>query len=262
MSGSLFDKIINEIAGFNDHVEKVMLYLDCEPLVDRRLHTKVRKLKEVGMKKVNIATNGSILHEHRAVELIESGLDEIYITIDSLNKNIYEKIRVGLKFDVVMDNAKQFIRLRDKLNPELRIRIQAIILKENHREVDAIKDYWMQLLKPADQVVIQKAHNWGNTVEVMKFGDEDGINNIPCKSLWGTCVVHADGQIGLCTMDTSMSVALGDVNGRSIEQIWDGDAISTIREKHLDAQRNEVSICDGCTHWREEKREINQPKPD
>jgi MoaA/NifB/PqqE/SkfB family radical SAM enzyme len=260
MSAALFDKLTDEIACFGADVEKVMLYLDCEPLVDRNLHKRIRQMKEAGIRKTNIATNASLLRKARAVELIEAGLDEIYITIDSLDKEVYESIRRGLDFATVRDNALRFIELRNELNPGLTIRIQAIILNENHTEMDSIRTFWLEYLNANDQVVIQKAHNWGNSIEVMHFGDEDYINNIPCKSLWGTCVIHADGQVGLCTMDASRSVMLGDATVESVEEIWKGDTLASVRRQHLHGKRGEIPVCDGCTHWREEKREISEPE--
>jgi MoaA/NifB/PqqE/SkfB family radical SAM enzyme len=259
MAAPLFEKLIREIAEHQEKIEKVMLYLDCEPLVDRRLHEKIRYLKESGISKVNIATNGSLLHEERAIELVDFGLDEIYITVDSLKREVYEGIRIGLDFDRVMENTLKFVEVRDEKNPQLTIRIQAILLEENYREAEAIKAYWLNVLQPTDQVVLQKAHNWGNTISVMKVGDEEFMNNIPCKSLWGTCVIHSDGQVGLCSMDASRSIILGDVNQQSIAEVWNGGILEAVREEHLNASRERVPICNGCTHWREGKREIEQP---
>ena len=85
----LLDKLADEISQYNSHVEKVMLYLDCEPLLDKNLHLKIAQLKKAGVRRVNVATNASILTERRAREIIEAGLDEIYITIDSLDKKTF-----------------------------------------------------------------------------------------------------------------------------------------------------------------------------
>ena len=61
---TLLEKVVEEIAQHRDHVGKVVPYLDCEPLVDQR-HDKVRRLKEAGVRTVNIATNASLLSEKR-----------------------------------------------------------------------------------------------------------------------------------------------------------------------------------------------------
>ena len=110
MDAALFDKITQEIGHYKDHVEKVMLYLDGEPLLDKNISLRISKMKQVGVKRVNIASNASLLNSKKAEELLNSGLDEIYITIDSLHKEVYESIRIGLSFKTVQYNILQFIR--------------------------------------------------------------------------------------------------------------------------------------------------------
>lgn len=256
MPESLFHKIVGEIAQYRDHVEKVVLYLDCEPLMDRRLHEKVRTLKAAGLKTVNIASNASKLNEKRAIELIDAGLDEIYFSIDSLHKETYEGIRVGLCFEEVVDNTLRFIRLRDERNPDLRIRIQAILQAANRGEGESIKAHWQPRLKAGDEIAIQRAHNWAGAVDMMAFGDEETTNHIPCISLWGTFCIHVDGDVGLCTMDVGREASLGNVATQTIAQIWAGAELGRIRDLHGEGHRDEIELCDGCTHWRQCKRDL------
>ncbi len=254
----LLDKIAGELENYQDHVEKVMLYLDCEPLMDRNLHLKIARLKRSGVSRVNIATNASILTQTRSRAIIEAGLDEIYISIDSLDKATFEAIRLRLNFDKVYKNTVDFIKLRDELNPNLVVRMQMIQQESNYHEADAFTEHWSKLLKPTDQIAVQKAHNWANAIDVMKFGDEETANNIPCIALWGTLCIHANGDVGLCCMDTTSSILLGNVNNESIADIWSGKPMQEIREKHLDGRRHEIEICNGCTLWRESKRDLKR----
>jgi len=258
LSDELMEKIAEELTLYRGHVEKVMLYLDCEPLMDRNLHLKIARMKQTGVKKVNIATNGSILTPAKAKAIIEAGLDEIYISIDSLDKATFEAIRLRLNFDKVYKNTVDFIKLRDEMNPNLVVRMQMIQQESNYDEAEAFVEHWSKLLKPTDQIAVQKAHNWANAIDVMKFGDEETANNIPCIALWGTLCIHANGAVGLCCMDTTSSVLLGNVNDESIADIWSGRPMQEIREKHLAGKRHEIEICDGCTLWRETKRDLKR----
>ncbi|UCD55356.1 MAG: SPASM domain-containing protein [Candidatus Omnitrophota bacterium] len=255
MTDNLFDKITNEITQYSNHVEKVILYLDGEPLLDRKLPSRIRKLKEGGIKKINIASNASLLDCAKARQIIDAGLDEIYITLDSLKKDVFETVRPRLKFETVYKNIIDFVKLRNQLNPKLTIRIQMILQKLNYHEVDSFSHHWVPRLNPNDQVIVQKAHNWGSTVEVMEFGDEDTINYVPCIALWGTLCIHVDGQVGLCCMDTKSTLPLGKVTSQTIAEIWSGKPLRTIREKHIEGCRYQISLCNKCTVWRETKHE-------
>jgi MoaA/NifB/PqqE/SkfB family radical SAM enzyme len=255
---ALFDRMVAEIGQHADFVEKVMLYLDGEPLLDKRMPDKVAKMKAAGVKKVNLATNASLLDERRGRALIAAGLDEVYITLDSLDPATYEAIRVRLKFDEVYANIMTFIALRDQLNPKLLIRIQMIQQDLNFDEGDAFLAHWRTRLSPIDQIVVQRAHNWANGVAVHKFGDEADINAVPCIALWGTFVVHVDGTVPLCCMDTDTHHRLGDLRTQSIAEVWRGQVLDRIRALHLDGRRAEIAMCDGCTLWRETKHAADE----
>lgn len=253
ISDELFLKIASEIIEYASHVEKVMLYLDGEPLLDKNMEKKISLLKAGKIKNVNISSNASLLTKERALSLIEAGLDEIYITVDSLKKEVYEKIRVGLNFDTVLSNTLGLIELRDKVQGHLKIRIQMIKQELNKDEEKAFLAFWKSKLRDSDQVVVIKAHNWGSKVDVMKFGDEEHVNEIPCIALWGTFVVHLDGSVPLCCMDSKTEYKIGDLNKQSIKEIWNDIEINRIRDLHLCGKRNSISICDGCTLWRDNK---------
>lgn len=253
MSDDLFDKITSEIAKHSHHVEKVLLYLYGEPLLDKKLPLRIEKMKKAGVKKVNISTNASPLNQYNATQIINAGLDEIHIGFDSLKRDTFEAIRPQLKFEMVHENIVNFIHLRNQLNPNLDIRIQVTLQELNYQEADSLTRHWAPLLNRNDQVAVQKVHNWGATVEAMEFEDKDTANNIPCISLWGTLCIHVNGEVGLCCVDTNNDFPLGNVASQTFAQIWDDNPLKQMREKHIGGRRHEIPLCNGCTVWRESK---------
>jgi radical SAM protein with 4Fe4S-binding SPASM domain len=247
----LFEKITLEISQHRDHVKKVSLYLDGEPLMDKKLPEKIRRMKAAGVKIVNIATNASLLHEKWGKALIDAGLDEIYITIDSLKKDIFEKIRVGLDFDAVYQNTIDLIALRDKMKSDLVIRVNMVLQELNKDEEPAFQEHFQKLVSAQDQVTVRKSHNWASRVDVGNWGDEVDVNGYPCIALWGTCVIHVNGDIPLCCMDTETCHNLGNVREQSIKDIWIGKIMADFKKMHVDSRRKEISMCDGCTVWRD-----------
>ncbi len=247
-----FKKIIDEVGEYNDHVEKVMLYLDGEPLLDRDIFEKVKYTKSKGVKVVNLATNASLLTESKCHELLESGLDEIYIALDSMDKETYEGIRRGLNYDKVLANIHQLIKLRDKVNSQLKIRIQLIKQSSNITEIDGYIKYWNQFISSHDEISIQKIHNWaGELSHVERYND-----TLPCHAKWSTMCIHVDGVVPLCCMDTTTKFPLGDITQRSLKEVWNDQIVNQYRQMHLSGHRNEINICDGCNLWRKDKREL------
>ena len=86
------------------------------------LKHQLRKTKENhfdDVKKINVATNGSILNK-RVRQYIEKKNISLNISIDALTKNLYEQIRVNGDFDIVMKNFnvfKQYCDIAVMVNP-------------------------------------------------------------------------------------------------------------------------------------------------
>lgn len=255
MKQPLFEKIIDEIAAHRDRVQRVTLTLDGEPLIDKRLGERIRYVKDRGLM-VHISSNASLLNEKRGRELVESGLDAIHITLDSMRKDVYEGIRVRLDYDTVLENIHTFIRLRDAHRPDMQIRVQMVQQEANLGEGAAFTAYWTERLSASDQVVVQKAHNWGNAVDVMAFGDEHAVNDIPCIAPFGTMVIAVDGGVRLCCMDVEETYDAGSVADDTIEAVWQGARMQRARDIHVAGERASIPICDGCTLWRDDKQDF------
>ena len=249
MPEALYDRILAELKPRAPHLERVGLYLDCEPLLDPHLEDRLRKLKQIGIRRTYLNSNASLLYPERAQGLIEAGLDMIYITIDSLKKDRYESIRRGLKFDDVYRNTVELIGIRNRLNPKVVIRIQMILQQVNCDESDAFMRHWKRLVSADDQVMVRRAHNWGGQMPLGSPAGTDEVNMVPCIAIWSTLGIHVDGSVNLCCIDSGNSVQLGNVNSRSIAEIWHGEELRRIRDLHLNGRRAEIPICDGCTTW-------------
>lgn len=76
------------------------------------------------------------LNENIACQLIKLGVDKVRVSIDAATKETYEKIRVGANFDRVIQNIKNFIKLKKEMNsliPELDF--MYIVFKPNYQEI-------------------------------------------------------------------------------------------------------------------------------
>ncbi len=65
-----------------------------------------------------------------ATDLFEAGLNDLRFSIDSINKETYEKIR-GIEFEQVMRNILNTFKIRNKQYPDVAIRIRLIEVEEN-----------------------------------------------------------------------------------------------------------------------------------
>ena len=111
----------------------------------------VKKLKDVGIKRVNFSTNASALTEKKSIDLLKAGLDEIRFSIDGYTKETFENVRKGSKFEKVINNCLNFIKLRDKFEFKLKSKLD-LENKKNQHELEQWRDFWLSKLKKTDVV--------------------------------------------------------------------------------------------------------------
>jgi MoaA/NifB/PqqE/SkfB family radical SAM enzyme len=116
-----------------------------EPLLEPELLIKMIKYgKSVGLKSVNINTNGMLLTPDLAVPIIESGVDLIVFGIDGFTAETFEKIRVEAKRDVVYANVEHLLKVRKEYGNKPEIQVQFIEMEENKHEFEEFKNYWLK----------------------------------------------------------------------------------------------------------------------
>lgn len=247
MKEELFDKIIAEMEPYSQWIESVALYWYGEPLLDIMLKDRIEKLKEIGIKTIQISTNGACLSKERVSDLFEAGLNDLRFSIDSINKETYEKIR-GLNYEEVMRNILEAFKIRNERYPDIPIRIRLTEMEENMQEIDSFKEYWQGIIeRGGDKVQIIPLHtkkNWNNGAEV-----KSGIDNYPCISLFSTMIIDVDGSVPVCCLDTDKEIVIGNVTTETMKEIWQSKLMHDIRLKHLEVGREGISICKGCIAW-------------
>ena len=242
MAMELFKKIIDECA--NMGIGYVTIYGFGEPLLDNKFIERVKYAKEVGLSRVTTNTNAAFLTKDKAKTIIEAGLDEIYISFDAATKETYKKIRPNLNFEEVTKNIINLIKEKKKLQSKKPLIFLSFVESEiNSNEVGPYEKKWKGLV---DGISFSIAHNWTGEVN---FGRAESLTlRDPCRLLWTDMVVSFDGKVPLCCNDYENKVILGDINHQSIKEIWGGEKLKKIREKHLKRQFQDIAICSLCQY--------------
>lgn len=266
MNDDLFEKISNELICYTDVIERISIFMGGEPLLDKKLEYRILSLLNNGVKNIYFTTNGSLLDKNRAKSILESGVTQVDISIDSLKKEIYEKIRVNLNFDSTLENVLNFVSLRDSGNYKTRIRIRITEMLCNREEIRSMEEFWKGVLNlnKGDRVYAKRLNTRfvntnvsGTNAEfigvdeyVKSFGDTIDYNMLPCFALWNTAVILSDGRVGLCCVDAGSNVILGDLRKQSLKEVWrDSKVLLHIREKHLKSGRGSYDVCKNCDTW-------------
>ena len=249
MDDFLFDKIVDEIKEYNNWIEMICLNSDGEPLLDRNIAKKIKKLKREGIKHINISTNAQLLSRERISELLESGLDDIRISIDGHTKQTFERVRRGLDYDIVKENVLNLIQMRDESQSDMSVRIRMVELEENAGERREWMKYWQSHTGKRDKVQLMPMHTWSGKVAEEEREQIEFYSDKPCVSVFSSFTINYDGKVQLCDSDIEQQEIRGNVKEESIKKIWQGERFETIRRWHAGAARNNVKLCQGCDHW-------------
>lgn len=251
MRDQLYEKIAAELIDHAEEIKRVSLYRDGEPLLDRKLPQRVAMLKEGGIKNVMISTNVSLLNEARSKDLLHAGLDTVIMSIDSLDKEVFESIRVRLNFEEVMENALRFIELRKEIRPQTKIWVRLIRQESNKNEWPDFHKYWSQRLLDHDRVYFHNIFNWGGQLKGFKPIAGSFEPNLPCVALWSLLVIFCNGDVPLCNVDFNNKYPTGSVLTNSIEELWQSKTMLQRRKWHLTGHKATISLCENCNVWDE-----------
>ncbi|MFC1834575.1 SDR family NAD(P)-dependent oxidoreductase [Thermodesulfobacteriota bacterium] len=103
-----------------------------EPLLQPGLVEWVAEAKSAGCE-TGILTNGLLLTERKAKELLTAGLDWICVSMDAATAELYEQIREGSDFEKVCENLSNLVRLRNGKLPKAMINF--VLMRTNHHHM-------------------------------------------------------------------------------------------------------------------------------
>jgi len=233
MDGALYRKVVDECAALG--IRHVRLHNYGEPFVDRQLTEKVAYAKQKGIGEVGVISNGSLIDEQVARGVVEAGLDAINISVDAAGREVFERTRVGLRYDTVIANIERLVRIRRELGRARPKLILSFVRQDNGAEEQAFIERWRGV---ADKIHVTALHNWAGTLS------RESDVRYPCYRPWLTFTVLWDGRVSLCCADFDGRVILGDLRRSTIRDVWDGEAYRAVRREHLDS--GGPDICRAC----------------
>jgi MoaA/NifB/PqqE/SkfB family radical SAM enzyme len=111
MDFDLFRRIVDQIP----NLQRAVLHGVGEPMLVRELPAMIRYLKARGVY-VLFNTNGTLMREKRFPDLIESGLDELRVSLDAADAATYALVRGKPFFDRIVRDVTNFTRYQKAHN--------------------------------------------------------------------------------------------------------------------------------------------------
>jgi len=245
MSDGIFMEIIEQCAEY-DTVETISLMFHNEPLLDEKLFSRVGYIRKKMDNKVQISitTNGSLLTSERIEEMLKNPPDKIRISAQGIEKNIYETMMKGLKFEKVLANIELLlanVKWRNRPQIEISSLFTKALKMIGHKKV---KEFWE---RRGAHFYVANLENLGG---VMK--DIEGLSATQwrrrswCHRLEKDFCILSSGDVVLCCADWEKKVILGNVAKTRLYDIWHGKLINYYRMKLRGGRIEELPLCKNC----------------
>jgi radical SAM protein with 4Fe4S-binding SPASM domain len=126
MPWELFTSLIEQFP----RIARVVLHGIGEPMLVKDLAQRVKYLKD---RKIYVLfnTNGTLLTEANGRALIDAGLDELRVSLDAAEAEVFKMVRGKDFFDKIVSNVSNFTRMQHELNaPKPRVSLWLTGLRE------------------------------------------------------------------------------------------------------------------------------------
>jgi pyrroloquinoline quinone biosynthesis protein E len=227
---------------------------------------------------VRTTTNASLLHlKNNYKKLVDSGVNEIQISIDGADKQTFESIRRQSQFERVISNCKLINGYCEELGIE-RTKMWTVVQKGNRHQlsqlvdvaretgfksmafslnlVDFGTDRWRTI---NDDVTVEKGFTRSEAEDLIAKGDKYGIKvrfwNVTqkyttdrkenlCPWPFERAYVASDLRIVPCCIIGNPDVSEVGTANETFTAVWTGEALTKFRDAHL---KGEIpKVCASC----------------
>ncbi|HND47038.1 MAG TPA: radical SAM protein [Anaerolineales bacterium] len=138
MTEETFENILNGLKKM-DPIPDVYFGGIGEPLFHVKTVEWIRRIKQELGVKVELITNGTILTEKKSRELIDAGLDVLWVSLDGATPEGFEDVRLGAELPVILENLRRLHKMRGGGHfPKPEIGVAFVAMKRNINDLPKI----------------------------------------------------------------------------------------------------------------------------
>jgi len=277
MRPELFHRLVGEVP-----VRQLTLQGLGEPLLSPHLPEMIATAVGRGIR-VGFNSNATLLHRRRAEELVASGVDWVHVSLDGAAPAVFEAIRDGARFDVVVRNLAGLADAKRRAGSATPwIRVVFVAMRDNVAELPALTRLLAKV--GVNELRVQNlSHDFADTdpagayQEIRQFTADQALWNdegafadaareaktaglklrLPSKAEetgnctwpWDAAYVTSAGLVQPCCMVMGDDrVSLGSLEDGDLAELWHGEAYQAFRAALLTDEPPDV--CRGCSLYR------------
>ena len=252
MSMELYKKIIDEAAL---HLPvKLVIFFRGESLLHPNFLECVQYAKDKGINPIQYATNALELVPELTDRLLQTGIDFISFSLDTIDKEAYKKSRLSGDLEISMKNVVYFSKKCDELRRKgvsvPTLQVSTIEIEDYMPCQQEFIDFWK---KYVDIVRVYYEHDDNGkfrNADVQECVNSQVRERMPCRKVFTDLLVYWDGNLALCNYDWHGGLTGLNLNNMSILEAWNSKQYESIRNEHNTSTISNQTMCKDCQHWR------------
>ena len=221
------------------------LHLFGEPLANPKWYKIVEMIRNAHpYNGILLTTNGFFMNEATCQRLINLRVDRIFVSLHSLDPEIYMRNTGGGNISVVLNNIRTFVKMGG--HPRSTKLFVRLFLGPEDPPFE--EDQLIEFRELGIPLEIRGFHNFAggkNDWTTYKLT----LDRWPCFHPWFTLGIAVDGSITVCCADYSLGLEVGNAFDQSVEDVWKSEAVKSLRQEHLSKQFKRWKTCSPCDTW-------------
>lgn len=214
-----------------------------EPFLDPRLFEILRRCRRLGLQTL-VSTHGGHLDEPRRRALLDDPCDVLTVSIDAFSEETYRKVRVGGELSRVRANVLALVQEKRRRQVPLHVSIQLVLMDRNRHEVPDFLHFW-QHMEGVDSVRLND-EEFG-LPHIADYQPRARADMPACRLPWrGPLLARYNGDLYACFPMTYDARPLGNLHREGLEQLWNGEAMRTLRRLHAAGEGGRDASCVRC----------------
>jgi radical SAM protein with 4Fe4S-binding SPASM domain len=222
-------------------VKSIKLQYLGEPLLHKDIIFQVEYAKKKGIVDVMFNTNAVLLTKDMSKQLLEAGLDKLFISFDAVNPKLYEQQRVGTTIGKVIDNIYNFINLRNEISPKTYIRLSMVMYDDPiwQKQFEAMKIMW-------DGLVDALGYGLFNERDKYKRVEFEKVDGFVCEQIFQRMFLKCNGKVTICCTDEYDTFDIGNWREEKLFDLWNNEKYKEIRMNHMNNNYDRYETCKKC----------------
>lgn len=249
-----FDEVRRIIDLTESHVLAVRFYNWGEPFINPEIFEMIRYAGARGLH-TSVSSNLSLKGEGLAERILDSGLDNLHVSVDGLEQETLEPYRRKADAVRVYDNIRDIVAQRQRRGSSTpRMELVFLVFQHNEHEVPRLAAVGRELGVDAFNASPAFIYHDSFVPRDARYAPLQSIFAHSCHYLYSELTVEADGGISPCCTNSDSRWDIGSIHdlesAEDLHAFWNGPAFHAMRA-HNAGQRPAGSVetlCDHCEY--------------